>query len=95
MARDLFARVYFSDGKHTTLGHFINEIGKYMFNYRTFKNTEMNRETFLKLIEGLKKDPMVTHIEVWNGLDKGEYVNVHTGEVEQLWGFKIEQHEKD
>lgn len=71
MTRDLFARVYFS-GTHTTLGHFINDIGQYMFNYRTFKHTKINRETFLKLIDDLKKDPMVTRIEMWYGLSNGE-----------------------
>lgn len=90
MKTDLFARVFLHDGRNITIGHFIDEIGERMCNYSTLKHTEMKRRTFLKLLEELKKDPRVIRIETWNGLDRGEYINIHTGEVEQLWGFKTE-----
>ena len=46
----------------------------------------MKRKSFMSLLESLKQDERTDRIETWEGLGLGEYINVHTGKVEKLFG---------
>lgn len=87
MERNLFAKVHFIDGRDVTLGHFIDELGSRAYNYNTFKSIDMRREEFIAFIDKLKHDKIVSCVETWEGLLKGEYINIHTGKVEKIFGF--------
>lgn len=87
MERDLFAKIYCNNGQKITIGHIVHELGEWMYNYNSCKSTKMERSTFHKLLESLKNDNRVTKVETWEGLLDGEYVNIHTGEIEKIYGF--------
>ena len=83
--KESFANVYLKDGRKITLCHSV-EPWEFMYNYDTCKSTEMNRNCFISLLESLKQDERTDRIETWDGLGLGEYINVHTGKVEKLFG---------
>ena len=85
MKRSLFANVYLKDGRKITLCHSV-EPWEFMYNYDACKSTEMNRKCFESLLESLKQDERTDRIKTWDGLGLGEYINVHTGKVEKLFG---------
>ena len=85
MKRSLFANVYLKDGRKIRLCHFV-EPWEYMYNYEICKSTAMSRNCFISLLESLKQDERTDRIETWDGLGLGEYINVHTGKVEKLFG---------
>lgn len=85
MKRSLFADVYLKDGRKIRLCHFV-ESWEYMYNYEKCKSTTMKRKSFMSLLESLKQDERTDRIETWDGLGLGEYINVHTGKVEKLFG---------
>ena len=85
MKRRLFANVYLKDGRKITLCHSV-EPWEFMYNYDTCKSTDMNRKCFESLLESLKQDERTDRIKTWDGLGLGEYINVHTGKVEKLFG---------
>ena len=42
---------------------------------------------FNQLLESLRNDNRVTKVETWEGLLEGEYINIHTGKIEKIYGF--------
>ena len=86
MKTDLFANVLLKDGRKILIAHFIEPFEK-MYNYNSCKGEDMNRKQFLLLLDSLKQDERVEGVETWNGLAFGEYINVHTGKVEKLFGI--------
>lgn len=86
MERDLFARIFLKDGRNILIAHFIEPF-EIMYNYNSCKGEDMNRQQFLTMLDGLKQDERVVRIATCNGLNKGEYINVHTGKVEKLFGI--------
>ena len=86
MKRDLFARIFLKDGRNILIAHFVEPFEK-MYNYNSCKGEDMNRKQFLLLLDSLKQDERVERVETWNGLAFGEYINVHTGKVEKLFGI--------
>lgn len=87
MERDLFAKIYCKNGQKITIGHIVHKVGEWMYNPDLCKRTDMKRSTFKKLLESLKNDNRVAKVETWEGLLDGEYVNIHTGEIEKIYGF--------
>ena len=85
MKRSLFANVYLKNGRKIRLCHIV-EPWEYMYNYEKCKSTTMSRKCFISLLESLKQDERTDRIETWDGLGLGEYINVHTGKVEKLFG---------
>ena len=86
MKTDLFANVFLKDGRKILIAHFIEPL-EFMYNYTSCKKNKINRKQFMMLLDSLKQDERVVRIETWNGLDLGEYINVHTGKVEKLFGI--------
>ena len=86
MKTDLFANVFLKDGMKILIAHFIEPL-EFMYNYTSCKGEDMNRKQFLLLLDSLKQDERVERVETWNGLAFGEYINVHTGKVEKLFGL--------
>lgn len=82
----LFANVFLKDGRKIEIAHF-TEPFEFMYNYTTRKRTEINRKQLIMLLDSLKQDERVERVETWNGLAFGEYINVHTGKVEKLFGI--------
>ena len=85
MKRSLFANFYLKDGRKIRLCHIV-EPWEYMYNYEICKSTTMSRKCFISLLESLKQDERTDRIKTWDGLGLGEYINVHTGKVEKLFG---------
>lgn len=86
MKTDLFANIFLKDGRKIEIAHF-TEPFEFMYNYTSCKNKDINRKQFMMLLDSLKQDERVERVETWNGLAFGEYINVHTGEVEKLFGI--------
>lgn len=87
MERDLFAKIYCNNGQKITIGHIVHEVGEWMYNYNSCTSTKMSRSAFNQLLESLRNDNRVTKVETWEGLLKGEYINIHTGKIERIYGF--------
>ena len=85
MKRAYFANVYLKNGRKIRLCHIV-EPWEYMYNYEKCKSSTMSRKCFISLLESLKQDERTDRIETWDGLGLGEYINVHTGKVEKLFG---------
>lgn len=86
MKTDLFANIFLKDGRKIEIAHF-TEPFEFIYNYTSCKSKDMNRKQFLLLLDSLKQDERVERVETWNGLAFGEYINVHTGKVEKLFGI--------
>lgn len=86
MERDLFARIFLKDGRKIEIAHF-TEPFEFMYNYTTCKRTDINRKQLIMLLDSLRRDDRVVGIATHSGLVLGEYINVHTGEVEKLFGI--------
>ena len=86
MKKDLFAMLFLKDGRKILIAHFIEPF-EFMYDYTQRKRKDINRKQFFMLLDSLQQDERVVRIETWKGLVFGEYINVHTGKVEKLFGL--------